>query len=67
MNFGDAIEQLKAGRTLCREGWLDGDRLTCSCTSDMQMYLEVSYGDRKPIPYFAGNADIFANDWRVVG
>jgi hypothetical protein len=66
MTFGDAIEYLKAGHTLYREGWLNGDRLTCSCTSDMQFFLEVSYGDKEPIPYFAGNADIFADDWRLM-
>ena len=66
MTFGDALEQAKAGKVLRRKGWLMGDRLICNYTDDMQPFLEVSYEHKEPIPYFAGNTDLFADDWEVV-
>lgn len=66
MTFGDALELAKAGKVLRRKGWLEGDRLFCNYTNDMQPFLEVYYEDKEPIPYFAGNHDIFADDWEVV-
>jgi hypothetical protein len=66
MGFGDALEQAKAGNVLRRKGWLEGDILVCNYTSDMQPFLEVSYAGKEPIPYFAGNIDLFADDWEIV-
>ena len=66
MTFGDALEQAKAGKIVRRKGWLAGDRLICNYTKDLQPFLEVSCGGKEPIPYFAGNPDIFADDWETV-
>ena len=66
MTFGDALEYAKAGRTLRRRGWPKGDQLTCSYTNDIQPFLEVGHDGKEPIPYFAGNIDIFANDWEII-
>ncbi|MBO6202446.1 MAG: DUF2829 domain-containing protein [Selenomonas sp.] len=66
MTFGDALELAKAGKVLRRDGWPDGDKLFCHYTGDLQPFLEVVSGDREPIPYFTGNADLFADDWRVI-
>jgi hypothetical protein len=66
MGFSDALEQAKAGNILRRKGWLEGDMLVCNYTSDMQPFLEVSYAGKEPIPYFAGNIDLFADDWETV-
>ncbi len=66
MTFGDALEHAKAGRTLRRDGWPDGDKLICRYTGDLRPFLEVVSGDSEPIPYFTGNTDLFADDWRVI-
>ena len=66
MTFGDALEYAKAGRIVRRAGWAPGDWLACCYTDDMQPFLEVSHPGHEPIPYFAGNVDLFANDWEIV-
>lgn len=66
LTFGDALEMAKAGKILRRKGWPDGDVLFCNYTDDMQPFLEVSSGESDPIPYFTGNADLFADDWEVL-
>ena len=66
MTFSDALELAKAGKTLTRKGWPDGDKLYCSYTDDMQPFLMVVSGNSEPIPYFTGNVDLFADDWEIV-
>ena len=65
MIFSEAIELAKAGKTLRRQGWPEGDYLKCGYTGDMQPFLEVTSGGREPIPYFTGNTDLFADDWEI--
>ncbi len=67
MTFGDALEQLKAGRKARRLGWPFGnDEVRCSYTADMRPYLEVAYDDMEPIPYTVTDIDLFADDWEVI-
>ena len=66
MTFGDALEYAKAGRSVRRAGWMPGDEVVCHYTEDMQPFLEVSCPGHEPVPYFAGNVDIFADDWEIV-
>jgi len=71
MNFGDAIDHLKDGSIVCREGW-----------NGKGMYIELQRPDKhskmtKPyifmrtvqgdlIPWLASQADVLAEDWELV-
>ncbi|WP_432647483.1 Thoeris anti-defense Tad2 family protein [Mitsuokella sp.] len=66
MTFGDALEQMKAGRQCSRSAWIFRDVVYTKYTSDMTPYLVVKAGDADPIPYWATDIDIFSNDWEVV-
>ena len=66
MTFGDALEYAKAGRAVRRAGWIPGIRLVCCYTKDMQPFLVKSIPSHESVPYFAGNSDIFADDWEIV-
>ena len=66
MTFGDALEQAKAGRQIRRDDCPAGDKLTCVYTKDLHPYLMMFEGDSEPIPFFIGNTDLFATDWRVI-
>lgn len=52
MTFGDALERMKAGQKMTREG--------------VRAYLVVQSIDCEPMPYTATDADIFADDWEAV-
>lgn len=71
MNFGDAIEQLKLGHRVTREGWNGKD-----------MYLELQVPDANSkmtlpyifmftaqcdlVPWLASQTDILSSDWSVL-
>lgn len=72
MNFSKALEDLKAGHSISREGWNgkgmylglqipDAD----SKNSLPYIYLINVNGDR--IPWVASHSDMLADDWVVVG
>lgn len=65
MIFGDALEQMKAGRKCSRSAWIFKDVIYAKYTSDMTPYLVVQAGKSEPIPYVATDIDLFANDWTV--
>lgn len=65
MTFGEALENVKAGKTIAREIWIN-KKVSCNYTSDCQSYLEMTINNNQPIPYYQSNADIFADDWKII-
>jgi len=75
MTFGRAIEALKRGRKIAREGW-NGEgmwlRLVIPETADIDMgydnlpYIEMKTADNKLIPWLASQTDMLAEDWKIV-
>ena len=65
MTFGDALEQVKAGRQIRRPAFLSGVYIECAYTDLMRPYLVIC--DRvERVPYIVRNGDIFADDWEVL-
>ena len=71
LNFSDALEAVKAGDSIQREGW-NGKDLTVKIQvpdsgSKMTLpYLYIEYPDGRRCPWLASQTDILAEDWRVV-
>lgn len=71
MNFGQAIELLKSGLRVCRQGW-----------NGKNMYLELQRPDAHSkmtlpyifmftvqgdlVPWLASQADVLSEDWEVL-
>lgn len=67
MTFGDALEWMKAGQKMTREGWVCYDVIYAKYTrEEIRPYLVTQSLECEPIPYTATDADIFADDWEVV-
>lgn len=66
MTFGDALEQMKAGKRMRRSMWIFRDVVYVRYTSAMQEYLVVQSGTADAVPYTPCCYDIFADDWQVV-
>lgn len=67
MTFGDALEWMKAGQKMTREGWVCRDVIYAKYTREgIRPYLVTQSLKCEPIPYTATDADIFADDWEVV-
>lgn len=70
MNFGEAIEELKSGHTVCRSGW-NGKGMWLGLMrpdvrSDMHLpYIFMSTVDGKLVPWLASQTDMLAEDWSV--
>lgn len=81
MNFGQAIERIKAGKLVARKGWngkgiyiglikpKDGDAMTHDFiyinTTGLQTDNPDAPLDR--VPWLASQTDMLAEDWQVVG
>ena len=70
MNFGDAIEQLKQGTRVCREGWNGrGMWLKLQVPDEhskmTQPYIYIKTVQDDLIPWLASQADMLAEDWMV--
>lgn len=71
LNFGEAIEQLKLGSKICREGW-NGPGMWLKLQvpdahSKMRrpyIYMSPVYGNL--VPWVASQTDILADDWMIV-
>lgn len=71
MNFGKAIEEMKAGKKVCRKGWNgkgmwlaiqnpdENSKMTCP-----YIYMKTAQDDL--IPWLASQADMLADDWEVL-
>jgi hypothetical protein len=70
-NFGYALQQLKAGQAVTRDGWNGrnmwlrlqvpdaGSKMTLP-----YIYMRTVQGDL--VPWLASQTDVLATDWRVV-
>jgi hypothetical protein len=70
-NFGEALEKLKAGHSVAREGW-NGKGMWIKLQrpdtmSKMSLpYLYMSTVDRRLVPWLASQTDLLADDWMIV-
>ena len=74
MNFGQAIEALKLGKRVAREGWNGKGMHIELYVSQKDDYLPCDYipwirmftVDRKYVPWLASQTDMLAEDWSEV-
>lgn len=67
MVFGDALERMKAGQKMTREGWIYHDVIYAKYTREgVRAYLVVQTPNHEPIPYTVTDIDLFADDWEAV-
>lgn len=71
MNFGQALEAVKTGKSIQRSGWNGKDLKVKAQFPDANskmnlpyLYIEYPNGDR--CPWLASQTDIMADDWSVV-
>lgn len=68
MNFGQAIEQLKSGKKVAREGW-NGRGMWLGLQmpdahSKMDLpYIYMSTAQSQLVPWLASQSDMLADDW----
>ena len=71
MPFGHAIECLKIGYNVQREGW-NGKGMWLRYVSKSQVapghrtYIEMKTVDDEIVPWVASQTDMLADDWRIV-
>ena len=71
MNFGSALEALKAGMRVARSGW-NGKGLwlelqTPDTHSKMTLpYIFMKTADSNLVPWLASQTDMLADDWELV-
>ena len=71
MNFGAAIEELKAGGKVARQGWNGKgmwlELLVPDAHSKMtRPYIFINPGPDWVVPWVASQADILGEDWVIV-
>lgn len=67
-DFGEALKQLKAGKTVARKGWNGpGQLLTLQvpdANSKMSLpYIYIQTVQAKLVPWVASQTDMLATDW----
>jgi hypothetical protein len=71
MNFGQALESLKAGNKVSRSGW-NGKNMWINLQvpdehSKMTLpYIYMYTADKKLVPWLASQTDVLSEDWGVV-
>lgn len=71
LNFGQAIEAMKTGAKVTREGW-NGKGMWLALQipdqhSKMQQpYIYMCPVGGKLVPWLASQADMLANDWQIL-
>jgi hypothetical protein len=71
MNFGKALEALKAGKHIARSGW-NGRGMWLAlqvpdALSKMSLpYIYMSTVSRDLVPWLASQTDVLAEDWAIV-
>lgn len=71
MNFGQAIELLKAGHRVARAGW-NGKGMwlklqTPDAFSKMSLpYIYMKTADDNQVPWLASQTDMLAEDWSLI-
>lgn len=76
MNFGKAIEKMKLGFMVSRNGWngkgmflrliTDSDYSIKGINKELCSFIGMKTADDKFIPWLASQADMLAEDWGVV-
>jgi hypothetical protein len=79
MNFGLALEALKYGHKVARQGWNGkgmwigihkepGEfvREECGTTLSYADYIVMKTADNKLVPWLASQTDVLAEDWELV-
>jgi hypothetical protein len=77
LNFGEALEHLKRGKRVAREGWngkgmwlqaipANGYMISNGPTNPTLPWIGMKTADDKFVPWVASQTDILAEDWRVV-
>jgi hypothetical protein len=79
MNFGQALEFLKAGRKVARAGWngkgmwlrlVDKGEWYVSGPDETEMsgstFIGMKTADNKFVPWTASQTDVLAEDWDIV-
>lgn len=76
MNFGQALEEMKAGNKVCRAGW-NGKNMYLYLATGLKFETPVAIEDFEPCVvmytaqgkhqpgWLASQADMLANDWEV--
>lgn len=68
MNFGEALEAVKEGKSICRPGWNGKGmyvKLQKSSHSAFRDYLEMKDAQGKFVPWVASQTDVLAEDWYI--
>lgn len=80
VSFGHAVELLKAGHRVAREGWngkgmwliyiggneYDVDAPLRFNTTELAPYIAMKTADNKLVPWLASQTDVLAEDWQIV-
>lgn len=70
MNFGKAIEELKNGNKVAREGWNGKGMYLVLIEPHLGIidvpFIAIKTADNKRQPWNASQADALADDWNVV-
>lgn len=71
MPFGHAVECLKIGAKVQREGWNGKGMYLKYISTESQgpghlPYIEMKTVDNKLVPWLASQTDVLADDWRIV-
>ena len=71
LNFGQAIEAMKAGSKVARDGWNGKGMWIALQVPDQhskmqQPYIYMCPVGGKLVPWLASQADMLANDWQIL-
>ena len=71
LNFGQAIEAMKSGSKVARDGWNGKGMWIALQVPDQhskmqQPYIYMCPVGGKLVPWLASQADMLANDWQIV-
>jgi hypothetical protein len=71
MNFGQAIQALKDGKKVSRNGWNGKNMWLALQVPDANSKMSLPYiymftADAKLVPWLASQTDILAEDWGIV-
>lgn len=71
LNFGQAIEAMKSGSKVARDGWNGKGMWIALQVPDQhskmqQPYIYMCPVGGKLVPWLASQADMLANDWQIL-
>jgi hypothetical protein len=71
MNFGQAIEALKQGKKVSRQGWNGKEMWLALQVPDTHSKMSLPYiymktADDKLVPWLASQTDVLSEDWSIV-